>query len=500
MADKTPDEQPVKADVTRLSQDATAARMADIADEIRRVAAKDKITPEDDTYLDDLREEFDALDEHRKTIERQALVSRVDVATKRPLQTQRAHSPRDLDDDPFGEPGSIRDGSVIGNPYDESEMRTWGRSNAEVGSEYRARALSAIEKMAGTNDHRRQAMAGILEQNDTDDGRLSKLALRTSHPDYVRAFGKLARGASHAMLTVAEQGAVQRAMSLTDAAGGYLVPFQLDPTVIITSDGSFNEIRRAARQVVATGDTWNGVSSGSVSWSWDAEATEVSDDATTFAQPSIPVHKAAGFVPISLEALQDEQNVAAEVGRLLAFGKDELESVAFATGDGSAKPTGIITALLASAGAASVKATAGVGAFVIGDVYALQDDVPARYRSRGSFLGANGVYNLVRQFDTSGGAGLWEYIGNDRPNQLMGRNAYEVEAMDSAVATGNELLVFGDLSNYVIADRIGTTVEFIPHLFATANNLPSGQRGWYAYYRVGADSVNDGGMRVLQVA
>ena len=53
-----------------------------------------------------------------------------------------------------------------------------------------------------------------------------------------------------------------RAKSLTDTGGGYLVPFQLDPTVIITANGSTNQIRRVARQVIATGDVWNGVSSG----------------------------------------------------------------------------------------------------------------------------------------------------------------------------------------------------------------------------------------------
>jgi len=57
--------------------------------------------------------------------------------------------------------------------------------------------------------------------------------------------------------------------------------------------------------------------------------------------------------------------------------------------------------------------------------------------------------------------------------------------------------VYGDFSNYVIADRVGTTVEFIPHLFATGNNRPSGQRGWYAYFRAGADSVNDGAFQLL---
>lgn len=481
-----------------LSYQATVNRQADIADEIRRVANKDQLTPEDDSYLADLEGEFDELEEHRKDQEREALVARVDASTGRPLKASRGHTPeRELDDDPFGEPRSVDEPGVFGNPWDEAEMRTFNRTKSQIGSEYRARALSAIEKASGTNDERRKAMTKIIEQYDDEKGTIAQLALRTSHPDYMRAFNKLARGGTH-LLSVKEQQAVERAMSLTDSAGGYLVPFQLDPTVIITSDGSLNEIRQVARQVVATGDVWNGVSSGAVSWSWDGEVSEVSDDATTFAQPSINIHKAAGFVPISIEALQDEQNVAQEVGRLLAFGKDTHDAAAFATGSGSGQPTGIVTAL--NGVTASVVSATTNNSFGSEDVYKVQGDLPARYRARASWLANNAIYNEVRQFDTSGGAQLWERIGADRPALLLGRRAYESEDMDGALATGDDyVLVFGDFSNYVIADRIGTQVEFIPHLFSTGAGRPTGQRGWYAYYRVGADSVNDGAFRLLKV-
>ena len=40
------------------------------------------------------------------------------------------------------------------------------------------------------------------------------------------------------------------------------------------------------------------------------------------------------------------------------------------------------------------------------------------------------------------------------------------------------LLVVGDFSNFLVAQRAGMSVELIPHLFATGNNRPSGQRGW----------------------
>jgi HK97 family phage major capsid protein len=73
--------------------------------------------------------------------------------------------------------------------------------------------------------------------------------------------------------------------------------------------------------------------------------------------------------------------------------------------------------------------------------------------------------------------------------------------MDGVVTAlaDNLMAIFGDFSNYVIADRIGMTVDFIAHLFDPTTGRPTGQRGWFAYYRVGADSVNDAAFRVLNV-
>jgi HK97 family phage major capsid protein len=288
-----------------------------------------------------------------------------------------------------------------------------------------------------------------------------------------------------------------RAMSLTDSAGGYLAPFQLDPSVIIQSSGSRNDIRQVARQVIATSDVWNGVSSAAVSWSWDAEATEVSDDSPTFAQPSIPNYKAAGFVPISFEAFEDAANVTSEIAKLLLQGKEDLEAVAFTTGTGSGQPTGIATALT---GTASVINATVDDTFALGDLYALQGALPARYRSQASWLSTNLTYNLIRRFDTAGGAAFWTNLNADRPPLLLGRPAIESESMDGVINASNHNynLIFGDFSNFVITDRIGLTVEFLPHLLG-ANRRPNGQRGWYAYYRTGSDSVSDNAFRMLDV-
>lgn len=495
-----------------LTHSQSVNRINEITGELERLQELDSLTAEDESYFEELRDEFFVVDEHRKKLERAAELGRVRAAAgqvglpaRQRLRIDYGSGPGrgDYDRDAIMEPDSIAD-CRFRNPWDLSEMRHFDRSPSEVATEYRSRALSAVEKWQGCSDNIRQAATTIIERYDDGKATLAKQCLASSSPAYFRAWCKLATNRQHSM-SADEIRAVEqvRAMSLTDSAGGYLVPMQLDPTVIITSDGYRSDIRAVARVVVATGDVWYGVSSTHVSWSWDPEFTEVSDDATVWTQPSIPNYKAAGFVPISIEALEDEANVTAEVGRLLAGGKQDLEASAFITGSGTNQPTGIVTALT---GGASVLPAAADDTFALVDVYAAQGALPARYRANASWLANNLIYNLVRQLDASNGSagtGLWSQLTTDRPPTLLGRPAYEAETMDGTVTTtgttANYVLLFGDFSNFVITDRVGMTTEFIPHLFGNSNR-PTGQRGWYCYYRTGSDSVNDGAFVMLNVA
>ena len=474
------------------STDATLVnRLKDINDEIARLADKDELNAEDEVSFAEHSAEFAELETEQKALHRSAQARYIEKAAAIPGRTLNG----DLNSDPFGEVESIET-RIKQNPWDLSEMRAYPNDPTAQASELRSRALSAIEKMEGASDERREAATRLLNKWDDKDGSISRLVLATSSPEYLSFWSKSIRYGNVAAFTPEEVAAAERAMSLTDAEGGFLIPFQLDPTVIITDDGSLNEIRNVARQVVATGDVWNGVSSAAVSFSWDAEAAQSSDDATTFAQPSIAIHKGVGFVPISIEALQDEANVTSAIADLLAFGKNVQDAAAFATGSGTGEPFGIVTAL---AGGASVVASATADVYAIADLYATQGGLPARYRPNASWLANNAIYNLTRQFAEP--SGFWTDVGADRPATLVGKRAYESEDMDgtlTALATNN-VLIFGDFSNYVIADRVGMTVETIPHLFATADNRPTGQRGFFAYYRLGADSVNDGAFSMLDV-
>lgn len=474
------------------------ARIGEIDAELRGLHE----TAGDAAFTDEQQTSWDTLEAERSQVERdmesrskrEAAVAR---SAQRPANTEHA------DRDPVSDPRDSDPQRGKGNPWDLSQVDFLGRSHREVGAELRARALDAAERMPAMTDKRRATLTDMLERFDDDKGSLARQVLVGSDPAYLRAFSKALRGQLHD-LDDAERAAMRaasdlvRAMSLTDSAGGYLVPQQLDSTLLLSSDGSTNPIREIARKVVATGDTWYGVSTTHATWSWDAEAAEVSDDATTFSQPAISNYKGAGFIPISVEALADERNVTEAIGTVLAMGKDDLEATAFVTGSGSGQPKGVVTALAAVSGSKVASAT--TDTFAVGDLYAIEESLPAKWRARAQWAANKTIYNDVRQFGTSDSHALWERIGAGQPPKLLGYNAHEASAMDGVInaSADNYVMVFGDWSNFVITDRLGMVVESIPHLFSS-NGRPTGQRGFYAYYRVGSDVVIPQGMRVLNV-
>jgi HK97 family phage major capsid protein len=72
--------------------------------------------------------------------------------------------------------------------------------------------------------------------------------------------------------------------------------------------------------------------------------------------------------------------------------------------------------------------------------------------------------------------------------------------MATTVATNNLIAVYGDIAAaYTIVDRIGLVVELVQHLFG-ANRRPTGERGLFAIWRVGAVVTNANAARALRVA
>ncbi|MGU3650677.1 phage major capsid protein [Mycolicibacterium sp. A43C] len=488
----------------KLTHKEAVNREKDIQDELERLKNKKDKTPEDMASVQPLLAEFREVHQHRLDLEHDAALSEIRAAAgKGVTDTTPADEAARVDGRPNGDVDMVDQkrsgGPSVGkyrDPWDLSEMRV-GYGDA-LASELAARAKDAIERMDFADDKVREVCTRFVERDGEDDNPTAQLVLATTAPAYSRAFIKLIRSRGETgVLTDDERAAYTRAMSLTDNQGGFLVPVQLDPSIIITANGSFNEVRKISRVVQATGKVWQGLTSAGVSGSWDGEGEEVSDDAPSLTEVEIPIHKLQIFVPFSHELQQDAPGLADEISKMIAFEKEVKESIAHVTGSGTGQPTGIITALI---GTASVVPSTTTDTFARSDVDNLDVQLPQRYAFNASWLAHRGIYAKIRQFDQNGGGSLWGQLAEGRKSTLLGRPDYVAEAMDGVINTGqdNYALAYGDFQNYVIADRLGTTMSYIPHLMGP-NGRPVGKAGWHAYIRTGADSVNDAAFRLLNV-
>ena len=201
-----------------------------------------------------------------------------------------------------------------------------------------------------------------------------------------------------------------------------------------------------------------------------------------------------------------DSNVAAQIGMLFADAKDRLEGTAFVSGTGSTQPEGIVTRLNVTT--ASKVAANTNGAFGAIDVFNLVNNLPARYQQTCSWLAHWFTYNLARQFGGANQPNFWVDLGPGIPSQMLGRSTYQSSAMlnasgavglSSATASTDNILILGDFSEgYLIVDRIGMEVVYNP-LVLGSNRRPTGEVGWAAYWRVGADTTNAKAFVMLQV-
>lgn len=463
--------------------DEIRARLAEIKPEMIAIGESEEITEEQSARFTELESEWDSLTAEAEPLEARA--ARVEAVrnTKVPAVVERAQAPEVI----------VRD-----DPFEALEGRG-ARSDREYRRALVDANLRAIDGQIEDGDHQanfERVLKRHAMSKKPEDVAWAQNLLARQRPEYMDGFAKLMMGRGD-LLTGEERAAVAVG---TSANGGYLVPTHLDPTIILTNDGSGNEMRSLARVVTLTsGNVWNGVTSAGVTASYDGELVEVSDDSPTFGNPQIETSRAQSFVQATIEAFEDIAGLGTDVLMLFADARDRLEGEKFATGNGTKQPRGIFTALDANTNVELLTTTAATIGLV--DIDSVYRSVPRRWRGRSTWF-MNPRFNLaIKDLGTAVSASYTTDLTQAPSDRILGRPVVESDdAPDVQTTTAKDnLLILGDFSNYVIVDKPGgMSVEFIPHLFNTTTNLPDGRRGWYAYWRNGGDSVNDLAFRLLQ--
>lgn len=436
--------------------------------------------------LDDLLAEADMLAEELKPLaEREERIARVQRAA-----LSEANHDEPLDEHTRSGAPELGRRKSTRSPFDNLDAVRTGTADAK---DIRARAVGAIEEYANRSDHwaldadAAEQATRLVERTGVKFGTVvARQMLLTGTPEYREAFT--------AYMEDPGGYASRAAMSLTPANGGYLVPFTLDPTIILTNNGSANPYRRFATIKTTATNDWNGVTSAGVSAEWTAEGTEAADGSPTVGQLKITPQKADAYLFGSYEVLGDS-DIAQQLPELLADAKDRLEESAFALGTGSGQPWGLITrgtTLAAATGTAATGPTAD-------SAYALSAALPARWRgprARNAWVANLTTINRMRNVPSFTGSTTSIVVEGPNGPEMLGKPLLESTSVVGAFANGNKVLAYADLSQYYIVDRVGMSVVYDPIVLG-ANRRPTGQGAWYAFWRVGADVSTSNAVRVL---
>lgn len=360
-------------------------------------------------------------------------------------------------------------------------------------SEVRSMALTANDAAEFLPETAREYMERALRDDDDPDARLARFVVATSNRAYLRAFAQWMRdpvSGPHGW-SPEERNAFRlvqrecRGMTIgSGGGGGFLVPYELDPSIIISSTGYVDPMRSVARVTTTAFNEKRFVTSTGVTSHWYAEAAEFSDDTPALLQPTIVCRKAGAFVPVSFE-LYEDSDIVQQIGAVFADSKAAEEARVFTLGNGTTEPKGIITALVA-AGGSTVIATAS-NVLATADLYNNQAALPARWRSNAAFMMNLSIMNGYRQLPQATGLN-YSIINDDATPKALGWPVYENSNMDGALtgAAADYAVLSGDFNQFAIVDRVGTTLEVVQNLFG-ASGRPTGQRGFLMHWRVGSD-------------
>jgi HK97 family phage major capsid protein len=276
-----------------------------------------------------------------------------------------------------------------------------------------------------------------------------------------------------------------------DTAGGFLVPEDYH-TELIKKMATTAVMRSLARVVQTSRDMakWPRINYATddkytsgvrLTWTGESPASSTTHRVTdpVFGLITIPVHTAMASMPMSNDLLEDAAfDVVGISSDLLAEAFSLGENDAFLNGSGVSRPMGLLTQV-DSDGPASVAAGVANAISTSGDAHSgyrlvkLYYTLPAQYRRRATWLmnslTALAVDSLVDAQDRPLIKELTTVsLETGEPTVIKGRPVLIDEFMPD-ISTDAYPIAFGDMSGYIVLDRVGFSLQRLSELYAETN-------------------------------
>ena len=214
-----------------------------------------------------------------------------------------------------------------------------------------------------------------------------------------------------------------------------------------------------------------------------------------------------GYIKISRQNLEDSVfDVEAYLLKRLTRQFAQKEGVAFISGNGVARPEGILTvAAITSPVAGGMNQFVGTDTsthkLLPSDLISLMHVGKSGYRATGTWLMSNSTIGICRLFADTTTRPIWTMFGDVFSETLFGRPIVEMPDMPNQAGTfpaftaGQFPVIFGDIGQgYQIVDRVGLTFQTLKELYAIQNQV-----AFLARQRVGGKVVLPEAISVLKM-
>lgn len=378
------------------------------------------------------------------------------------------------------------------------------KSLVEDSNKLIAQMRDAVEAKADANVVARieAKLAETLAEKNALEARLAAVETAQARPgfagktaeavdEYRAAFTEMLRKPNDMQARARVEEMSRKSVNIaTGADGGFAVPAVIAAEVAryATDIGAMRQLARVVQ--VSSSDYAEIVDGGNAGFEWVGDAA--TRNVTT--QPTlVRIKPTFGEIsadcPISLGALEDmafsaDAFMSESLGRRFA----EAESIAFISGDGVNKPTGLLTATLGVTKSAHASTIPSADCLID-----LTYSIKADYRYNASWLMASTTMAAVAKLkDTTGQYILTQSVAAGVPATMLGRPVYLDESMP-VVAASAKSVAYGDFSQaYLIADRVGVSVLLDPYSLTGFLKVK-------ARKRVGGIAKDTNAVRVLQI-
>ncbi len=292
---------------------------------------------------------------------------------------------------------------------------------------------------------------------------------------------------------------LKKAMSVdSDEDGGFFVDPETNGRITQTLFES-SPIRQLADSITISSDRYKFLhDEGEAGSGWVGEmAARSNTDTPQLQEIEIPVHELHASPKATQKLLDDAAvNLEAWLSSKVAdkFARDE--ATAFISGNGVAKPKGILAYANASAGFNKVQVQRAADNTTLAgeDFIDVQSLLKEPYQKNASWLiNRLNVANIRKLKDAVSGQYLWQPgLQGGTPNVLLGRPVYFASDLDSTLENDKYTAIYGDIkAGYLIVDRIGIRVLRDPF---TAKPYVV----FYTTKRVGGGVQNFEALKILQ--